>query len=254
MGNFIDLSGQTFKRLNVLKLDHIEKQAHWLCECECGNIVIVRGTQLRKGITNSCGCYQKERVGQTSAKNITNQKFGRLKAIRVAASQNNSKNRGLYWHCICDCGNEIIVNSHNLIRGHTKSCGCLKKEKAKEGKYKNNSKLRKLKKLEVYFKRNSKNRNGKTLEYNLTLDNIEKLAFSNCFYCNKEPSNTLYTTKNEEIKYSGIDRIDSSKGYTIDNVVSCCIYCNQAKMAMSQEDFLSWIEKVYNYSIKNKEK
>ena len=46
--------------------------------------------------------------------------------------------------------------------------------------------------------------------------------------------------------------IDSSKGYTKDNVVSCCKDCNYSKRTMSQEDFLTWVERVYNHSIKDK--
>lgn len=32
------------------------------------------------------------------------------------------------WHCKCDCGNEIDVQSAHLINGHTKSCGHIKSE------------------------------------------------------------------------------------------------------------------------------
>ena len=49
-------------------------------------------------------------------KDITNQKFGRLTAIKYIG---NSK-----WFCKCDCGNEKIVISGDLTRGHTVSCGC----------------------------------------------------------------------------------------------------------------------------------
>ena len=32
------------------------------------------------------------------------------------------------WKCVCDCGNEVIVNAHSLKDGKTKSCGCLNTE------------------------------------------------------------------------------------------------------------------------------
>lgn len=57
-------------------------------------------------------------------KNLIGQKFGRLMAIKFA---------GLYlngcalWLCQCDCGNKTIVLSNNLLRGNTKSCGCIHK-------------------------------------------------------------------------------------------------------------------------------
>ena len=50
--------------------------------------------------------------------------------------------------------------------------------------------------------------------------------------------------------YSGIDRVDSSKDYNIDNVVPCCAMCNLAKRNYSDEDFLKWIKRVYEYNFK----
>jgi hypothetical protein len=60
----------------------------------------------------------------TQRKDITGQRFGRLVAINYAYS----KNGRAYWHCKCDCGNEIITMAQNLYRGFTHSCGCLAKE------------------------------------------------------------------------------------------------------------------------------
>lgn len=37
--------------------------------------------------------------------------------------------KGGKWHCKCKCGNELDVDTRNLKSGHTKSCGCLVKEK-----------------------------------------------------------------------------------------------------------------------------
>lgn len=48
-----------------------------------------------------------------------------------------------------------------------------------------------------------------------------------------------------------MDRVDSKKGYLINNVVACCWNCNKAKASLSQEDFLRLIENIYNNRIKN---
>lgn len=40
--------------------------------------------------------------------------------------------KGGFWHCICDCGKEVIVDTRNLNSNHTTSCGCLQKEKAQQ--------------------------------------------------------------------------------------------------------------------------
>ena len=53
---------------------------------------------------------------------LTNKKFGRLTPQYYI--------KGGKWHCLCDCGKEIDVDTRNLNSGHTQSCGCLQKEKA----------------------------------------------------------------------------------------------------------------------------
>lgn len=64
----IDLTGNKYARLSVEKYSHTDRrgQAFWLCKCECGKEVIVRGTYLRNGHTQSCGCFNIERTVETS--------------------------------------------------------------------------------------------------------------------------------------------------------------------------------------------
>lgn len=59
---------------------------------------------------------------------ITGQKFNRLTVVSRAE---NNKYKNATWNCICDCGNTLIVISRDLRGSHTKSCGCIQKEKAK---------------------------------------------------------------------------------------------------------------------------
>ena len=47
---------------------------------------------------------------------------------------------------------------------------------------------------------------------------------------------------------NGLDRVDSDKGYYIDNVVSCCHHCNIMKYTYSTEDFLYHCKKIINHS------
>ncbi len=54
-------------------------------------------------------------------KDITNQRFGRLIAIR---STGKRKSGQVVWKCICNCGSNTLVSSGNLRSGNTKSCGC----------------------------------------------------------------------------------------------------------------------------------
>jgi hypothetical protein len=44
--------------------------------------------------------------------------------------------------------------------------------------------------------------------------------------------------------YNGIDRVDNTRGYSIDNCVACCKQCNWAKRELPQQEFIDWIHRV----------
>jgi hypothetical protein len=44
----------------------------------------------------------------------------------------NTKDQKARWLCQCDCGNQTISTGRDLRAGHTKSCGCLQKDKARQ--------------------------------------------------------------------------------------------------------------------------
>jgi len=57
MAKFIDETGHVYGRLVVL--NYVGYQG-WQCRCQCGTLKIVRGGNLRAGLTTSCGCLRKE--------------------------------------------------------------------------------------------------------------------------------------------------------------------------------------------------
>ncbi len=58
------LLGKRFKNLIVLsKSEYVGDQHMWLCRCDCGNEVIVRGGNLTSGTTRSCGCKRGAKHG-----------------------------------------------------------------------------------------------------------------------------------------------------------------------------------------------
>lgn len=61
MATKIDLTGQRFGRLVVIRqADNANGMTRWQCRCDCGNETIVYGSNLRRGYTQSCGCYRHE--------------------------------------------------------------------------------------------------------------------------------------------------------------------------------------------------
>lgn len=92
----------------------------YICQCDCGSKIEVNGNSLRTGHTTSCGCARRS-VG---VKDLTNQQFGLLTAIRYTGE--SDKERRAIWECQCDCGETILVPSKLLVDKKVLSCGCLK--------------------------------------------------------------------------------------------------------------------------------
>lgn len=133
MGKKIDLTNQVFHKLKVIKeTSNRDRRGGvvWLCQCECGTITEVSGSDLRSGHKKSCGCLQKEiaaKIGKNNLIDLTGEKYGLLTVIGLNETKKapNGSTKS-YWNCQCECGNIIVVNGNSLKQNNTKSCGCIK--------------------------------------------------------------------------------------------------------------------------------
>ncbi len=234
----IDLSGRKVGRLTVLSLCDIRGsrgELYWNCECDCGLEARVRGDKLRGGHTISCGCAVRP--------DLSGKKFHRLLAVRPG------ENKGQFttWVCACDCGNEAIIDTYSLTSGATKSCGCYKREVSSV----NGKKRRKEYGLAAFntilsgYKTRART---KGLSFELSRDEFKNIIQGDCFYCGALAAHRpCLDSKHGGFSYSGIDRLDSSLGYTIENSVPCCTRCNRGKLDLSIDDFLAWIVRVHDH-------
>lgn len=151
-----------------------------------------------------------------------------------------------YVNTICDCGKEKIICLQNIVRTKkpTKSCNHLKIENLKSFSNKEPNFKSEYKR---WLKNDVKSRN-KTSD--LTIEQYSILIMNNCHYCNSPGTQIMHFS--QAFKRNGIDRIDNNIGYTINNCVSCCSICNFAKRSSNYDDFINWVEKVYNNKIKSK--
>jgi len=70
MKKIIDLTGQKFNRLTVLKFAYINKhKSYWDCRCDCGNKITVCGGDLKNNHTKSCGCLRTDKLIQRTKVN-----------------------------------------------------------------------------------------------------------------------------------------------------------------------------------------
>jgi len=174
------------------------------------------------------------------------EKFNRLTIIEFLGGKNG-------YRCQCDCGKKTIARSSDLKTGRHASCGCLAKEKMALRNFKEGFQALKN---EIYkgYKKSAEKRG---YAFELTKEEFNELISKNCYYCGVEPLTNWYGTKRTIIdtssfKYNGVDRVENSIGYTTENCVSCCKWCNNAKNAMDKENFLEWVTRVYTFQNKDK--
>ena len=60
----------------------------------------------------------------SSPRDHAGQKFNRLTFVEYLYSERPNT----YWRARCDCGTEVTVKARSVVRGHKKSCGCLRND------------------------------------------------------------------------------------------------------------------------------
>ena len=121
----VDLTGKKFGRLTPKEY---VKGGKWICECECGNIIIVDTRNLNNGHTKSCGCLQKEKASQNTY-DMSNYEDDNIK---VLSRDGSDEQQIAMWKCLCkNCGNIFSTRGSSIRAGYTKSCGCVHSENEK---------------------------------------------------------------------------------------------------------------------------
>lgn len=123
---YINIQGMRFERLVAVKM--ISKRNGkelWECLCDCGNIKLAIKDSLMAGATKSCGCLRREIAKKLKFEDLSGKTFGKLTVIKEAGSKKDGR---MDWLCQCACGNITYADTHELKRGHKKSCGCAKIE------------------------------------------------------------------------------------------------------------------------------
>lgn len=134
MAKVIDITGKKYGKLTVIERveqppEKKTKGAYWKCLCECGNIFICRGVNLRSGGAKSCGCLREEglELGRKNGFNAKDLAGKRINKITVLyKTKKRACNGNIMWHCKRDCGKEFDVPSSKLTLNKIISCGCLK--------------------------------------------------------------------------------------------------------------------------------
>ncbi len=228
----VDLTGRKFGSLTVIRYSETKKgnKRTWECICDCGNTAYYESYWLTGGRVLTCGCGKRTLfVGST---------LGALTILEVISNPNGRDK----YKCVCSCGNHRTVTSDYLYRSKYPVCpSCdsenrsikTRKQKLKESGF--------SEKARVYrqYKHNAKSRG---LAFEISFDEFLEIVVKKCNYCPSICENCSKSRHDSgDFCYTGIDRVDNAKGYTIDNCVPCCYKCNYAKRNMSVTEYEDWI-------------
>lgn len=217
----------------------------WIVRCDCGKVTEKSANALMSGTSRRC--RQCDGLTKRAPMEI-GQRFGHLVIESQAESRtwkgkSYSAYRSFRWNCRCDCGRLAVVAGFLLRKlNGTRQCRmCARKVvglalRLPEGVVVRNNALSGI--------RGRARKRGCAWE--LDDETFDRLIQLSCIYCGCPPRNqaTNYDT-GATIKYSGIDRVDSSKGYTKENSVPCCGRCNRWKSDAAVEDFKAHVKRIY---------
>lgn len=235
----LDLIGRRFGKGVVLELVERKKCGTsspnikptaisiWKLQCDCGNIYNANIKNLCSGGTKSCGCaIRKDRSGMRCGM-LTVLKFSH---ITSKVAKNGRIIYNSYWLCKCDCGTEKTISANWLDIKKIGSCGCRSRSPQSPNKFS----------LEVpYYKyikhlyRQIKRRKNVSLTNDITVEFLEELykkQDGKCAMCGFAIDLTNYS----------LDRIDSQKGYSRDNVQLVWKTINFMKGVLDSETFIQF--------------
>lgn len=169
---------------------------------------------------------------------LTGQIFGKLTVLRQDKSTN--KVTSARWICRCSCGKEGSFYSSTLRKGHSSSCGCGWRTKFEEisGEY--------LSRVE----RNARIRN---LVFSVSPQELwDKFVAQGKRCALSGAVITFSPNPKTHSQTASLDRIDSKKDYTKDNIQWVHKTVNRLKMAFPESEFLEWVGKISNHQKKLK--
>lgn len=117
--------------LMIKRLDKRKSCWYGMFKCPlCGTLFETQINRIKSGATQSCGCLpvgKKSKNYPDNGYHLEGQRFTRWTVLKRSLDE---KRKGKYWICQCDCGVIKILSTQVLIKGESKSCGCLAREKA----------------------------------------------------------------------------------------------------------------------------
>lgn len=243
----IDLQDPKFTSENYQVIKKLTQKVNeqyyyfYIVQCKkCGELKKIYASDWRNQKVRNCRkCLSlSKRESHIGYENNT------YKVISVNIERSNQNGKRVYYDVLCkNCGAKLVLR-WDAIKEDTKNGRCWKccgnnKTASSNAVY------------NILYNRYKQNAISRNFNYELTYPEFYELITQDCHYCGQHPievqSLKRYNHTGQPIYTNGIDRIDSSKGYSKDNCVPCCEVCNRMKLDYDLDFFYNHIEKIYNY-------
>lgn len=169
---------------------------------------------------------------------LSGKKFGNWTILK---STNEYKDGFVVWLGKCACGTIKKVSKNSLTAG-SKSCGCSKLHRKKKRRSWTDRFNNLISSIYARYRIEAHQRG---FPYEINKEQFKVLITQPCYYCGLDKQN-CQVIHNVPVRYTGIDRVDNDKGYTISNCVPCCRKCNSKKKATSATMILKAYEFLKN--------
>lgn len=170
------------------------------------------------------------------------QKFDDLTPIKYLGLKGNKN----WYLCQCSCGGKISVSSSGLINKNARDCGCKNRFSGKDhGLYKGYEEISSS--LWSSMKLGARLRN---LEFSITLKDVWNLFIKQNRKCSLTGLEIVFAKNRKQMSTttSSLDRIDSTKGYTLDNVQWVHKDINVMKLDLNEAYFINMCRLVVNHA------
>lgn len=182
------------------------------------------------------------------AYDIVGKKFGKLTVIKRAKEFENS--RVSKWLCVCECGKEKVVRGRPLVIGEIKSCGCSRHIIASNpDRIAHNFKGYK----EIggsLWTRIKSGADSRNFEFDITIEQAWNLFEKQNRICALSGVEIVLDRRDKNTTAS-LDRIDSSKGYVLDNIQWIHKEVNMMKNNYDEKYFIEICKAIYKRSLLN---
>lgn len=231
-----NLSGKTYGNFRVESFcKSNNKRRLWNCLClKCEKKKVLSTDQVMNN--SSCGCQElinryKDTIGKT---------FGFLNVL----SYSHCDGKHNFVRCECVCGNIVSKRVQDLNYGSVKSCGCQGKNAKKP------ESIDGYEDISSRFIRNLRNNaRRRNIDFNIEAKDVWNVYLKQNKRCSLSGELIFFNPLNKvtNTQTASVDRIDSSKDYSIENIQILHKDINMLKFKYDQDFFIELCKKVADH-------